>query len=303
MSEKFGSADGPSGRELASPAGDEAPKCLAALPALTRRSFDLGGSVPVHRQRRNAAGEPSVSTEPSGDSLAPALAAPHRGASRLRRALARRPPGEPMPPGCWRRTRANPRAAFLPPVGATPGRHLDPALALPHRGAVVAMTWGRGASLTTPPGCRHAPASRSSPSRAALPVDPGVYGPRRPRRLGPPKRPLPRSVVPKRHRPRGDLEPPVPNPGRRRAGPVVPRRVPPAGSPRPVPPSRPCLVELPATTEAVTGYQTPHRSPASAGVRCFLWSIGRSRYPSGSIRPWLVPRSAAGWGGLRRARR
>lgn len=108
-----------------------------------------------------------------------------------------------MLPGCWRRTRANPRAAFLPPVGATPGRHLDPALALLHRSAVAAMTWGRAASLTTPPGCRHARAGRSSPLRAALPVDPGATARGRPRRLRVPKHPSPRSVVPKRHRPRG----------------------------------------------------------------------------------------------------
>jgi hypothetical protein len=270
MSERISLADGPSGHGLASPTGDAAPRCLAAQPALTRQSFDLGGSVPVRRQRRSAAAGPSVSTEPSGDSLASAFAAPHRSASLRRRTLAghssRRThasrllaphTGEPacrIPASCRRGPGATSRPGPGPAAPECSGCHdlgsgcqSDDPTGLPSRSG--------GPKLAS--ACRASGGPWGDGSRGAL-AGSGCRSTLCPGRWC-------RSAT--GHE---DHEPPVLDPDRRRAGPVVPRRVPPTCPPRPVPPSRPCLVELPAATEAVTGYQAPHRPPASAGVRRFL---------------------------------
>jgi hypothetical protein len=115
MSEKFGSADGPSGHELAPPTDDGTPKCLAT----DRRPLaSLSTSVARSRFADSTEVLPAYRPFPPNPRATrsrlplPRRTEVRRGSGLRSRAIL---PGEPMPPDCRCRTRETrvPRSCFL----------------------------------------------------------------------------------------------------------------------------------------------------------------------------------------------
>jgi hypothetical protein len=165
-------------------------------------------------------------------------------------------------------------------------RPLDPVAALLHSRAVVAVTEGHGASLTTPPGCRHRQrAEARSWCRASS-------GPMGQRLVGWPGVPaMPKHRLPRRRRSAAccqSTEPLVHVPDRRQPRPASPEKSIAGSSPsRPVPPSR-LIIEYSRGTEVAAtvplvllGDRGPREAPASVAgwCRCLPSPLrsGRSR--------------------------
>jgi hypothetical protein len=110
----FGLACAP-GATSGLPATGGAPRCLVRCGCHTRRSFDLGGSVPSLVRRRSAASGAAVAAGPSGSGLAPAR---RRAAPKCRVTPRRRPSTglslNPLGLAVRSDLRANPLAALVP---------------------------------------------------------------------------------------------------------------------------------------------------------------------------------------------
>jgi hypothetical protein len=174
-------------------------------------------------------------------------------------------------------------------------RPRNPVAALPHRGAVVAVTGGHGASLAAPPGCRHAPRAKARfPCRATGgPRGGGSWAGSR----GPsaPRSRLPWWTTPKRVLPR-EPESSVHDPDRHRAWPLWSRRTAVAllVAVGPAFPSDPCKSRRrPKPPEVLR--VSRRLAPATAGPGCRppRW------HPSESVRPGVAPCATAGSDGLR----